>query len=298
METTKVSITEIADLLSVIPLILSFEPTDGDLVVLGLNGETRLLCTARFDLADFDRIPDTIWVNLEEAGVTTSILIGYGPRHIVAPAMEYLLIRLSVRDAIRVEGDRYFCMMGDDCPSEGRLFTGSSAASTKLRVEAGLTAEDSREALVATMAFQGNTAPVESVPDVYTGRKLVEYALSGAVLSDAEIQRVSAALTMIPVRDHAWGLATKDHVSVWREVTRRTPDQRVPAPASLLAFTAWQNGNGALANVALDRALTANPDYTMAQLLSSALSVGLPASAAVLPMSPEDIAQSYGLPLT
>ncbi len=31
-----------------------------------------------------------------------------------------------------------------------------------------------------------------------------------------------------------------------------------------LAFCAWQNGDGALANVALDRALADNPRYSMA----------------------------------
>jgi Domain of unknown function (DUF4192) len=39
--------------------------------------------------------------------------------------------------------------------------------------------------------------------------------------------------------------------------TRRP--SHVAAPASLLAFCAWQAGDGALANVALDRALDDNP---------------------------------------
>ena len=42
----------------------------------------------------------------------------------------------------------------------------------------------------------------------------------------------------------------------------------VPAPASLLAFTAWQCGEGALANVAIERALGADPAYSMALLLA------------------------------
>ena len=38
-----------------------------------------------------------------------------------------------------------------------------------------------------------------------------------------------------------------------------------------LAFTAWQAGDGALANVALDRALADTPGYTMALLLRDAI---------------------------
>jgi hypothetical protein len=67
----------------------------------------------------------------------------------------------------------------------------------------------------------------------------------------------------------------------------------VPAPASLLAFTAWQSGNGALANVALERALEADPAYSMALLLRDVIDAGAPPSMARLPMTPEEVAASY-----
>jgi Domain of unknown function (DUF4192) len=59
------------------------------------------------------------------------------------------------------------------------------------------------------------------------------------------------------------------------------------------AFCAWQSGNGALANVALDRALSDNPRYTMAQLLRQAIDSGAPPSLARIPMTPEEVAASY-----
>jgi hypothetical protein len=67
----------------------------------------------------------------------------------------------------------------------------------------------------------------------------------------------------------------------------------VPAPACLLAFAAWQAGDGALANVAIDRALQADSGYSMALLLLDAVSGGLPPSAATLPMTPQEVAASY-----
>ena len=60
-----------------------------------------------------------------------------------------------------------------------------------------------------------------------------------------------------------------------------------------LAFVAWQQGNGALANVALDRALDDDPHYSMAVLLRQAIDSGAPPSLARLPMSPEEVAASY-----
>jgi hypothetical protein len=56
---------------------------------------------------------------------------------------------------------------------------------------------------------------------------------------------------------------------------------------------AWQSGDGALANVALDRALADNPRYSMALLLRQVISAGAPPSLARLPMTPEEVAASY-----
>ena len=83
------------------------------------------------------------------------------------------------------------------------------------------------------------------------------------------------------------------HRRLWTDLVRRAQPGYVAAPASLLAFTAWQNGDGALANIALDRALADTPGYSMALLLREALDAGAPPSAAVLPMTPEEVAASY-----
>jgi hypothetical protein len=61
----------------------------------------------------------------------------------------------------------------------------------------------------------------------------------------------------------------------------------------LLAFVAWQAGDGALASIAIERALDADPGYSMALLIADALHAGLPPSAARLSMSPKQVAASY-----
>jgi hypothetical protein len=67
----------------------------------------------------------------------------------------------------------------------------------------------------------------------------------------------------------------------------------VAAAASLCAFVAWQCGNGALANIALDRALADQPRYSMAHLLRQVIGSGAPPEVARLPMTPEEVAASY-----
>ena len=85
----------------------------------------------------------------------------------------------------------------------------------------------------------------------------------------------------------------KQHLRLWTDLTRRARPGYVAAAASLLAFVAWQNGNGALANVALDRAEADNPGYTMARLLREVIDSGAPPRLARLPMTPEEVAASY-----
>ena len=99
------------------------------------------------------------------------------------------------------------------------------------------------------------------------------------------------------MRDDAWARMDPQHRvphrRLWTDVVRHAELRYVPAPACLLAFTAWQSGDGALANVAIARALDVDPSYTMALLLLEAVSGGLPPSAARLPMTPEEVAASY-----
>jgi hypothetical protein len=105
------------------------------------------------------------------------------------------------------------------------------------------------------------------------------------------------ALRDLRVRDDAWARmdpAHRDaHRRLWIDVTRRAQPGYVAAPAALLAFVAWQCGDGALANVALDRALADDPRYSMALLLRQVITAGAPPSLARLPMTPEEVAASY-----
>ena len=99
------------------------------------------------------------------------------------------------------------------------------------------------------------------------------------------------------VRDDAWARMDPAHADqyrrLWTDVVRRAQPGYVAAPAALLAFVAWQSGEGALANVALDRALADDPRYSMATLLRQVITAGAPPSLARLPMTPEEVAASY-----
>jgi hypothetical protein len=99
-------------------------------------------------------------------------------------------------------------------------------------------------------------------------------------LPDREVAGVLWALADVRVRDRALTLALGDDAAaaelLWTECTRRAPAPLDAAPATLLAVSAWLRGDGAMANVALERALDSRPTYTLARLLADGLAACLP----------------------
>jgi hypothetical protein len=93
--------------------------------------------------------------------------------------------------------------------------------------------------------------------------------------TDAEIARVLWGLRDGDVRDRALELALGPDAAaaevLWADCTRRALAPLDAAPATLLAVSAWLRGDGAMANVALSRALAAEPGYRLARLLARAL---------------------------
>jgi hypothetical protein len=103
-------------------------------------------------------------------------------------------------------------------------------------------------------------------------------------LADADVARIVWGLRDVDVRDLALqlGLGANDAglpaaaEQLWTECTRRAPAPLDAAPATLLAVSAWLRGDGALANIALDRALASAPGYALAALLRDALNACVP----------------------
>ena len=264
--------------------------------------------------------------------VTIAVVIGYGPGPLVTPLADAVREALShtsvlLHDVLRVQDGRYWSYICPDpscCPADGVPLDTTNDPAAQAMTAAGAEALPDRQALAATLApVTGSDAATmaratrralraavrlaetEGLRAVdREGLPAVQGAISayqnGKTISHSRHARLSVALTRLPVRDDAWARmdpAFRDaHLRLWTDLVRHAQPGFVAAPASLLAFTAWQSGEGALANIALDRALADTPGYSMAELIRQALSAGLPPSAAQLPMTPEDVAASYADP--
>ncbi|MFD9739900.1 DUF4192 domain-containing protein [Umezawaea sp. NPDC059074] len=99
-------------------------------------------------------------------------------------------------------------------------------------------------------------------------------------LSDDEVVALTTALANSWVRDMSLVFVSGPHRDaaerLWTELTRATPAPDRAQAATLLAYSAYVRGDGALASVALDQAQTANPDHCLASLVRSALDNALP----------------------
>ena len=95
--------------------------------------------------------------------------------------------------------------------------------------------------------------------------------------TDDQVAWLCLLLLHQPVRDYAWDRTDEEDpaIGLWTDVQRRAEPDLVAPPATLLAFAAWRAGRGALAAVALDRALGASPGYPMALLVEELIRGGV-----------------------
>src|SRR5215813_6205631 len=248
---------------------------------------------------------------------------------VVAPAL--LDAGISLQDVLRVQDGRYWSYKCGDpqcCPPDGVPFDPAGHPASAALAAAGLTVRADRAALAGTLApiaevagsmmaavgrarqraaelvdlTAAGAAGDPFLPVADAGRRSVKQAImryrrGGELTDHDEIAWLAVTLGDLRVRDDAWARMDpglhEAHQRLWVDLVRHLPTELVAPPAALLAFTAWQAGNGALASVAIERALDAAPEYSMALLIADALDAGLPPSAARLPMTPKQVAASY-----
>ncbi|GAA1770309.1 hypothetical protein GCM10009795_015510 [Nocardioides hankookensis] len=290
------------DVLAVVPVVLGFEPTES-MVMLTFGSDPPF--HARVDLPDDEgdvaEMTAMLVAPAREHRVPRAFLLVYSERDrladraLGATARALQRAGIEVIDGLRTDGSRWWPVPSrPSLPADGVPYDLSAHPFAAQAVYDGRVVHASRERLAQSIAADpvlvGRVVPAlaaltgDPPPALDEGRwvreLVVRHVASRTVPDDADLARLLRGMLDVRVRDAAWSPLRRDrsreHVELWSDVVRRAPDPLVPAPAALLAFAAWQAGQGALAWCAVDRCVDVDPGYSLAGLVAELLTRAVP----------------------
>ncbi len=293
------------DLLAAVPVVLGFHPETS--IVMLTFGSPLGSFHARTDLPARPEVSVAISPLLEAATrneVARVAFILYSDDGSLATFVARRLTQsfcrhgIDVVTVLRADGKRWFQLDPRVAPGPGHPYDVSRHPFTVQAVYDGAVTHRDRASLAASVE-----ARPEGVAGVATALPAALMALGGlniereqrwisrllrladagdrtAELDDEEVARLLVALADDRLRDIAW-LAIRRrtatvHVALWTDIVQRSPEELVGPPAWLLAFAAWQAGQGALAWCALERCRRVDPDCSLVERLEAVLEQALP----------------------
>jgi hypothetical protein len=301
------------ELLALIPYQLGFVPTDSFVVVSIRKERNRVGLIARVDLPAVGSIAATLLQHLESDGADRVLAVAYtDDPDKAAIAMSVFDAVVLERSTLTFAGQyhvsathyQHLCCEGDLPVPLADLQSTHVAAEMTLRGSAPLMSRDDlatippadedarRVAEEAGHKWLG--APEEILPllrqpvtpttagQIAAALRNVlarDYALLASATEEPDLQDdgVSTVLgsIMAPGGIRPGPLAETMAATMRSVIAHTSTDADTVAPLTLLGFLAWWNGDGASANLYLDRALERDPNYRLALLVSEALGYGM-----------------------
>jgi hypothetical protein len=308
-----VRLTSPGEIAAAVPHLCGFVPTES-LVAVSLRGERkRIGLTLRLDLhpPDLDEeVAEQVASRLAHDQASAVVLAIYTDEPGDRPREELMrgLIdaveerRMTIMEGLLVRGgawSSYTCNSARCCPPEGTPVPAPTDLLAAAAAYDGRVVLRDREELVASLAAptllaarvaeQRLDAALESwlteVDDkgLPAARDDAVAALRGALTATGELDVAALVVPLldIPVRDEVllWALEDTDALlSLMLRLARECVAPYDVPVCTLVALVAWVRGDGALANVALDRALAGDPSYNLALLFRAGLDGQLPPS--------------------
>jgi hypothetical protein len=307
------------DLLAVVPALCGFAPAESLVVLSLRGPRRRVGLTARVDLPRDDGEPLVAELFADRvqadgaADVAVAVYSELGRRERLVTLLGQACEERSVGvlSALHVAGGcwtSYSCALAC-CPPSGTPVPTSSAVAGLVAAEQAATGRvvlGSREELVRSLAPPDGAAAVAArqrtaEATATWSRSRVEHGASAArratleharalldrVEQGGQVGATDAAVLAVGLADVAArdGLATlaprrsDGLLSLLLQVAGQVAPPDDAATCALLGWVAYGRGDGALANVALDRALASAPDHGLALLLRACLDGGVPPDA-------------------
>lgn len=217
--------------------------------------------------------------------------------------------RIAVDEALLVRNARwwaYLCRQAGCCPADGTPLPERPTPALQLveaeQVLSGRAVLASRQQLAESIAAPSSQLGAAAVRHVQTAQgqwdrrrrlgraaqrahglgvaaALVGGAEAGETVTGPRAAQLAVALQDVLVRDEiaTWCLDRPEHLlSVLVQTARQVPPPQDAPVLALLGWVAYAQGDGGLANVALERCLTSDPECSLAHLLGEMLARQVP----------------------
>lgn len=294
------------DLLSAIPFLIGYQPDDC-IVLLALENDSISLAI-RIDFPENLSVSEADSLVARLAEHQDVLLVTYIPDtcHDSEATLRPLTEALSasgknLRESIIVVAGRWRSMICSDelcCPIEGsplpELSLSRIAAEEVSKgkpfpfssLEALSDSIDSEpqpklvEAikLISEIDYDQDPAPFQREGANAVIDFMQDFRCDGICRDQKLVAKVIVRLCDLQVRDFALGIMDEEEselfFSAWRWLMRIAPKNYIAAPATLLAVSSYERGDGALANLALKKALDDQPNYALALLLQKVFQSG------------------------
>lgn len=292
-----------ADLLSAIPFLVGFHPAES-LVVVSVSNDDTLDLAMRLDFPALDgklpQLGEALIAHLNNNNASGVLLVGYTDTPKASLVMNILATaigeRFNLRESMLVANNRYRSLICQDetcCPAEGNPMPDfkSSALTAEQVANGKVLPYENTEALVASIQPNAMSMADDFISLVksYTEiseqdgaravQELADQALAGEVIStDLKAKVLGAIQTHVQVRDYALGVFNNSEVAevTYLDLAKSAPVGFVAPATALASAFVYENGNGAMAHRLLDRAIEADPEYSLARLLRRVFSAGWP----------------------
>jgi len=307
------TLTSAHDLITAVPFLIGFHPTNS-IVLISIKDESIGLAM-RIDLPEHlesDGI-DLLAHHYIQNESDTALLVAYMPEGrddgdslLISLGAGLIRNGISIQESIVVRGGRYrsiICRDESCCPPSGTsvpIIENSHFAAE--HVVAGIpmpyadisdlieSLAPSPESFDSSWCDEVNRFYIsEDAPELGELRRdgvetmdlLLDSYRVGQGASDNElVARMIGRMSDVQVRDYALGVHGEDtydlYFTMWRELLRLAPPGYAAPIACIVAAMAYENGNGALAQKALDRAVGEDEKYPLASLLRRVFNAGWP----------------------
>jgi hypothetical protein len=307
------TLTSANDLITAIPFLIGFHPTDSIVLISVKDGAIGL--AMRIDLPqrlESEQI-DLLAHHFLRDEAEVALLVAYMPEHrddgdSILISLGAGLIRngVDIQESIVVHSGRYrsiICRDTNCCPPSGKTMPeikGSELAAEHVVAGIPMPFENISQ-LIETLSADPDSLKLswvsevstftfdENDPDAIALRRdgvetmdllLDDFRMGYGANNRTLVARMIGRMMDLQVRDYAMGVHDEDtydlYFMMWRELLRLAPIGHVAPIACIVAAMAYEGGDGALAQKALDRALEDDERYPLAALLRRVFNAGWP----------------------